>query len=414
MQALIIGYVWPEPASSAAGKRMIQILEFLIYNDFKVSFATPSARTPYMADLDAMGVETASIAVNDPDFDKFISNLDPALVIFDRFMMEEQFGWRVAKICPNALRILDTEDLHFLRKSRELEFSGKASGPSLELAKREIASIYRCDFSLIISEVEMEILLNEYKVPSNLLFYLPFLHNEITGDGIGLPSFESRKDFICIGNLRHAPNIDAVLYLKEKIWPLINKTLPEVQMHIYGAYAPQKIDQLHDPKSGFHIKGRAPNAEEVVINARVSLVPLRFGAGLKGKLTEAMICGTPSVTTKVGAEGIISSMDMPWSGRVTDDAVEFAAAAMELYTSEKKWTIAQNNGFKIINSRFLKEKFYNVFTEHLNLIFKNLHSHRKQNFVGAMLMHHRMKSTYYLSKYIETKSELEKLQIHKN
>ncbi len=408
MQALVIGYVWPEPASSAAGKRMIQLLGLLRFNNYKVTFATPASPTPFMEKLESHGIETAAIAVNDPDFDKFIANLHPALVVFDRFMMEEQFGWRVAKICPDAVRILDTEDLHFLRKSRELWFKGKLADSHSELAKREIASIYRCDLSLIISEVEMDLLISQYNVPPTLLFYLPFLYEEIFEAEQNLPLFDSRKDFICIGNLRHAPNLDAVLYLKETIWPMIHKQLPTAQIHIYGAYSPERIDRLHDPKKGFYIKGRAANAQEVVKYSRVSLVPLRFGAGLKGKLLEAMICGTPSITTHIGAEGI--NGNLPWNGKITDDPNEFATAAIELYNSEENWNIAKSNGFDIINSRFIKEKFYPVLAERLKEVSEDLHSHRQQNFTGAMLMHHRLKSTYYLSKYIETKSELWKLQ----
>lgn len=408
MQALIIGYVWPEPASSAAGKRIVQLLDFFLHLNYKVTFATPATPTPYMADLKLRGINTAAIAVNDPNFDRFLNDLDPELVMFDRFMMEEQFGWRVAKICPDALRILDTEDLHFLRKSRELGFSGKSSSSQSELAKREIASIYRCDLSLIISEVELELLVNKYSVPASLLFYLPFMLDGIQNATHSLPDFDSRKDFVCIGNLRHAPNVDAVFYLKDKIWPLIHKHLPHAKLHIYGAYSTPKIDRLHDPKNCFHIKGRAVDAEDVVKNARVSLVPLRFGAGLKGKLIEAMVCGTASVTTNIGAEGL--NHHMPWNGEITDEPEEFAAAAIELYTCEEKWTQARNNGFKIINSRFSKDNFYTGYTERLKVIKENLEYHREKNFTGSMLMHHRLKSTWYLSKYIETKTELEKLR----
>src|SRR5690606_20087288 len=169
MQALIIGYVWPEPESSAAGKRMVQILNFLLDQNYRVTFATPAAPTAYMEDLKGMGIDIAAISLNDPEFDKFISALKPAVVIFDRFMMEEQFGWRVAKFSPDAIRILDTEDLHFLRKSRESSLTGKSTLRISELDLREIASIYRCDLSLIISEVEMELLLTQYKVPATLL-----------------------------------------------------------------------------------------------------------------------------------------------------------------------------------------------------------------------------------------------------
>lgn len=408
MQALIIGYVWPEPASSAAGKRMVQLLELLLDNNYKVTFATPAASTSFMADLDSIGIRSENIAVNDPRFDKFILELQPSIVVFDRFMMEEQFGWRVAKQCPDAVRILDTEDLHFLRKNRESQFSGKQKTKHSALASREIASIYRCDQSLIISEVEMKLLTTQYKVPRELLFYLPFLHEEIIQSENDLPTFEARKNFIFIGNMRHAPNIDAVIFLKEKIWPLIFKELPDTEMHIYGAYASSKIDRLHDPNLGFHIKGRAENAGVVVKNSRVSLVPLRFGAGLKGKLTEAMICGTPSVTTSIGAEGINGSL--PWSGTITNDPEEFAAAAITLHENKEIWKIAKNNGFEIINSRFSKRSFAPLFIARLIEITQGLTTHRDNNFTGTMLMHHRVQSTYYLSKYIESKTELERLR----
>ena len=93
------------------------------------------------------------------------------------------------------------------------------------------------------------------------------------------------------------PNIDAIRWLKNEIWPLVRKQLPTVNLRIYGAYLPESILQLHQPKEGFLVLGRADNAKEVLGEARVSLAPLRFGAGIKGKLVDSMICGTPSVTT---------------------------------------------------------------------------------------------------------------------
>ncbi|WP_317130381.1 glycosyltransferase [Antarcticibacterium arcticum] len=412
MQVLVIGYVWPEPASSAAGSRMMQILEFLLSTGYTVSFATTASRGPWAFDLSNLGITTAQIELNSSSFDEYLKGLNPTLVIFDRFMMEEQFGWRVNKICPDAIRILDTEDLHFLRNFRELEFKGKAgygNSGSSDLAKREIASIYRCDLSLIISEAEMQLLISEFKISPTLLFYLPFLFEDITASHISeLPAFENRKDFISIGNFRHAPNVDAVVYLKEAIWPLIHKQIPDAKMEIYGAYPSARIEQLGDPKFNFNIKGRVKDAAEVVRKARVSLAPLRFGAGLKGKLAEAMINGTPNVTTSVGAEGMNGSLD--WNGVITNDPEEFANAAVNLYNAPREWQQAQNRGFEIINTRFTKKVFYESFRERLSKLELELSKHREANFIGAMLMHHRVKSTYFLSKYIEIKNELEKTE----
>ncbi|MGM0391345.1 MAG: glycosyltransferase [Bacteroidota bacterium] len=408
---LVIGYVWPEPNSTAAGSRMMQLLEFFISEGNTVTFATTASESIHRANLESLNISVVPIQLNNSSFDVFLRDLQPQIVIFDRFMMEEQFGWRVQAICPDALKILDTEDLHFLRNFRELEFKGKnpVSTKESELAKREIASIYRCDLSLIISEAEKELLKDDFNIPENLLLYLPFLIKKITSEEIAqLPDFEEREHFVSIGNFRHAPNTDAVFYLKQEIWPIIRKKLPDVQMHIYGAYPAGKITQLHDPKNGFLIQGWAKNASEVVKKARISLAPLRFGAGLKGKLIEAMQCGTPNITTSVGAEGIPGSLN--WNGFIEDSSEKFATLAVELYTSKITWKQAQENGFKILDTRFSIAGFYSIFQNRLEDLKKNLKQHRIENFTGAMLLHHRVKSTYYLSKYIEIKNKLLELK----
>lgn len=410
---LVIGYVWPEPNSSAAGTRMIQLLDFFQSEDYSVTFATTASENIHIEDLKILGIKTVKIELNNSSFDVFIQNLQPEIVVFDRFMMEEQFGWRVSKICPDALKILDTEDLHFLRNFRQDAFKNKNIHPALlkesELAKREIASIYRCDLSLIISKSEMELLEVQFNIPQNLLLYLPFLLNPITADTVmQLPGFEERQHFISIGNFRHPPNVDAVLYLKKEIWPFIKKQLPRAQMHIYGAYSTARITELHSTKDNFLIKGWATSALDVVKNAKISLAPLRFGAGLKGKLIEAMQCGTPTVTTNIGAEGMHGNLC--WNGSIKNTPEDIATAAVSLYTSEIKWNVAQKNGFNIINSLYSKSDFHEILHSRIKLLKEELKLHRQNNFTGAMLLHHRTRSTYFLSKYIEIKNELERLK----
>ena len=156
------------------------------------------------------------------------------------------------------------------------------------------------------------------------------------------------------------------------------------------------------------VQGWAKDASEVVKKARISLAPLRFGAGLKGKLIEAMQCGTPNITTSVGAEGIPGSL--AWNGFIVDSPEEFAAFAVELYTSKATWKQAQENGFEILDTRFSKSEFSSIFHQHLANLQKNLKQHRRENFTGAMLLHHRVKSTYYLSRFIEVKNKLSLLE----
>lgn len=407
---LIIGTVWPEPNSSAAGSRMLQLIEAFqkTYTDATITFASAAADSDFMFDVSSIGVQKKSIALNNTSFDEFVKGLNPNIVLFDRFMTEEQYGWRVNENCPDALLVLDTEDLHCLRNARQIAWKAGNNFENLNLnsdvAKREIASIYRCDLSLIISEVEMELLTSYFKVPRALLLELPFMIEPLKSDYIvQLPTFEKRENFVFIGNFWHEPNYNATLYLKETIWPLIRKQLPKAELHIYGAYGSQKVEQLHNASQGFIYKGRAENAFDVIQNAKVLLAPLRFGAGLKGKLIDAMICGTPNITTSIGAEGMYKSHPVP--GFISDNELDFAEKAIETYLNKEKWSTFQSSGFTIIHQLFNKEKLENTFINKLNELIINLDNQRKENFTGGMLKHQSMNSTKYLSKWIEEKNK---------
>ncbi|HAP69544.1 MAG TPA: glycosyltransferase [Flavobacteriales bacterium] len=405
---LIIGTVFPEPNSSAAGSRMLQLIELFQQQDWEITFASAAAESEFAVNLSEIGVKQVSIELNSSSFDGFVRELNPQAVVFDRFMTEEQFGWRVADNCPNALRVLDTEDLHCLRHARHqaLKENREFSNSDLlnEHAKREIASIYRCDLSFIISEYEMEVLKTVFKVDEALLHYLPFMLEPIseTDYNAWLP-FEEREHFVTIGNFLHPPNWDAVQYLKSDIWPLIRKQLPEAEMHVYGAYTTDKHRQLHSKKDGFLILGRVQDAMEVIGKAKVLLAPLRFGAGLKGKLIEAMQCGTPSVTTKLGAEAMHGNLQ--WSGAIADASEDFAQAAVNIYTDKSAWEVAQQNGVSIINQIYPKEKLGTAIIKRIADLQSHLEVHRQRNFIGSMIMHHSMRSTEFMSRWIESKNK---------
>lgn len=408
-EVLIIGSVWPEPNSSAAGTRMVQLIQLFKEEGWNVTFSCTASDSDHMIDLEAIGVSKKPILLNCSSFDLFIKTLQPTLVLFDRFMTEEQFGWRVAEHSPEALRMLDTEDLHCLRLARQNAFKAGKDFTHNDLlnemvAKREIASILRCDLSLIISEFEMEILQTTFRVDATLLQYLPlFVDSFSTKNQEENPAFEERNDFVFIGNFLHEPNWNAVQYLNSTIWPLIRKTLPESNLYIYGAYPPQKALQLHKPKSGFHVLGRASSAKEVISQARVLLAPLQFGAGIKGKLLEAMLYGTPSGTTTIGSESMCG--DFPWNGFICDDPQSFANQAVQLYQEEDSWKKAQENGYKIAKHRYLKSLYSEKFIHKITEVQHLLSQHRLNNFIGSMLQHHTMNSTKYLSRWIETKNK---------
>ncbi|MGE8186682.1 glycosyltransferase [Pseudomonas sp. NPDC086278] len=421
-KVLVIGYVWPEPRSSAASGHVMQILETFLQQGWDITFSSPAGTGEHRADLTALGIREVPIELNNASFDTFISQLAPDIVLFDQFMMEEQFGWRVEKYCPNALRVLETSDLQSLRHTRHQrlkdhlarsedinDFSAlfaPAMGEEFELmagtdlAKREIAALYRCDVNLMISEVEIELLVEQFKVSRNLLHWCPLM--------VDLPSsaptpFEDRAHFLSIGNFRHAPNWDAVLWMKTAIWPLIRAQLPTAQLHIYGAYTPPKATALHNPAKGFHVMNWAQDALQVMSAARVCLAPLRFGAGIKGKIVDAMLCGTPTVTTPIGAEAMHGAHR--WPGAVARTAQEIADHAVQLHEDQALWSNAQSLGQTLLADRYRQSEHGPALIEKLRYCQRNIAQLRNSNFTGSMLRHHHHKSTQYMAQWIEAKNQ---------
>ena len=387
---------------------MLQIIRLFQQQNWEVHYASTAAESPFAIDLESIGVKKWQAKVNNNGFDTFVQGLAPSIVVFDRFMVEEQFGWRVARYVPNALRVLDTEDLHCLRYARQLAVQENRTFKEEDLksdaAIREVAAILRSDLSLMISSFEMELLERVFKVDSQLLHYLPFMVD--AEDQRTLKPFTDRQYFVSIGNFHHAPNLDSVKHLKSQIWPLIREQLPNAELHVYGAYPTQQVLEMNDSKNGFLVKGRAENAFEVIGNARVLLAPLRFGAGLKGKLLDAIQCGTPTVTTSIGAEAM--NGELPWNGFVIDDVAEFAEKSVELYCDEKQWLEAQQKGFSILKQVFDKGLHSQSLLERIKTIQKSLTQHRSSNFIGKLLQHHTLRSTEYMSKWIEAKNRIGK------
>ncbi|MCC6182305.1 MAG: glycosyltransferase [Bacteroidia bacterium] len=408
MHVLFIGTVWPEPNSSAAGSRTLQLIEFFQSLNWTVSFASSASKSDFSFDLTGLNITEYHIQLNSHSFDTFIGNLQPNIVVFDRFMIEEQYGWRVSEFSPNSLRVLDTIDLHCLRIARQQAHKEKREFNTsdlleIDISKREIASVFRCDCSLMISKAEMEILRNVFKVDAELLFYLPFLIEELPVNYLTqFSNYEQRMHFVTIGNFLHEPNWNSVLYLKEDIWPIIRQQLKDVELHIYGAYPSAKVMQLHNEKEGFLIKGRAEDVKDVMMKARVCLAPLRFGAGLKGKLLDAMLYGTPSVTTDIGAEGMCD--DLNWNGYISNQPNDFAQKAIQLYQNKHEWELAQQQGVQIVNQVFNKKEHTTLWNENINFLLSNIVEHRRRNFIGSMLLHHTISGTKYMSRWIEAKN----------
>lgn len=421
---LIIGYVWPEPKSSAAGSHMLDIIQFFRLDNWQITFASAAALSIHRFDLNELGIDERIIELNSSSFDEFIQGLQPNAVLFDRFFTEEQFGWRVERVCPNAIKILDMEDLHSLRNTRHRllkekqkafskERDRQSVGPVLlvqqdlyqqmiqdELTLRELAAIYRCDLSLVISSFEMELLQSQFGVPADLLFYCPY-HSLSGLPHSRNPGFDQRQHFLFVGNFRHEPNWDAVLWLKYVIWPGIRQQLRQAELHVYGAYPPPKAMELHKPVDGFFIKGWVDDLILPTQNARLVLAPLRFGAGLKGKLFEAMKCYTPSVTTSIGAEGIMQADQ--WPGAVVDTAEDFITAAVSLYQNADNWWAAQRKfTYELLS---LNDDPFAELIRRVNTMEESLLLHRAKNLTGKLLRQEAIGTHKYMSLWIEAKNK---------
>ncbi|NVK32171.1 MAG: glycosyltransferase [Gammaproteobacteria bacterium] len=391
-KALVIGQVWPEPTSSAAGWNLINILQTLTQH-YEVHFTSAAAPSVRQADLSALGMQCHTIALNDSSVDSWLIALNPDIVIFDRFMVEEQFGWRVREACPDALTVLDSEDIHCLRLGRQ-----KDTAFDHATALREIAAIYRCDISLIISLHEQRWLQQTFGIPSQKLHYHPLTRTPIANP----PSFEAREGFTTIGNFKHPPNADSVRWLSE-LWPAIRAKLPEANLYIYGAYADHRAMQLHKPKQGFHIIGPVDDAQAAIAKHRVMLAPLRYGAGLKGKFLDAMATGTPAVTTTIGAEGIAAIEGFP--GGIADTDQEMIEAAVRLYRNAEHWQHAQQRAQTLLQTHFSSHQHQTALLSALDQAKSNLSSRRQQDFIGDMLRHQNHGYHKFMSRWIELKNQ---------
>ena len=398
---LIIGHVWPQPKASAAGEHMMHLIELFMDLEYSIHFVTAAQQPENYEDLNGLDVTTASIKINNDDFDEYLKNLKPDIVLFDRFMVEEQFSWRVKQQCPSALRILDTEDIHFLRKQRQENIKGKPTEVLSDIAKRELASMYRSDLSLIISEVEIKLLTEKYGIPKSLLFYLPLLSKQVELNN--MPPFEARKDVVFVGNFLHEPNWHAVQILKKEIWPLVRKKNTNIGLHIYGAYASDKHKQLQNEKERFYVHGYVNDLDGTLRNARLLVAPLYFGAGQKGKLLRAMQCGVPSITTQVGAEAM--QFEKAWPGLIEDDYNAFASALIDLYLGKNLWEEKQRNIEVLVNNHFQYDTYLNKFKEVIFTLREGVELQRSLNVVGEILWHHSLRSTEFMSRWIMEKNK---------
>lgn len=424
--ALILASVWPEKKASAAGLRTWNWIDFFLQEGFEVHLAS-AASLPAHLEVDFAHLSCHSLTLNDSSFDTWIATWTPTLCLMDRFIVEEQFGWKIKQSSPHTLRWLDTQDVHFIRAFRKelfqtqpekcfpldkLPLTQASSLKAEHTLLRELASFYRSDYVWVLSDAEQTFLTQHLGFPSEKIG-LTRLHYPSCPLVQELPSFEDRRHFCFIGNGRHLPNQDAVTLLKEKLWPPIRQKLPHAECHLYGAYPPAQWSAYHEPAQGFWVKGPTPDSSQTLQQYRVNLAPLRFGAGIKGKITDGWWSGTPALASPIAAEGM--SEALPWGGLLLDSWSPscWAQAAEKLYTEATTWKVAQQRGFDLIKTLYCQT------TEQLKLhqklsqqqLSRSLLSSHTQTlsvqsyWIEKLLWHQSLRSTEYFSRWLELKAK---------
>lgn len=401
--ALFFVYVWPEPASSAAGVRTRELMRALQAAGWKVSAVSPGGTSRFSEELNALGIETYTCDPNlSPATDSALGALPaPALVVYDRFVMEEQFGWRARSLWPSAVHIVDTQDLHCVRRAREKLAHAGASWEKIkkpttaELGEdllRELSSLYRADAALVVSSWEKE-LLESFTFPTQSLLHLPFPAETDAQP----PPFLERSGFCFLGNFRHAPNLDSVRWLLGEPWPALRQKMPNAELHLYGSYPPSEISQ-HKGKNGIYAHGPVADHRAALRKHRALLAPLRFGAGIKGKVLESWGTGTPVLGSPLTFEGMLAE------GLVANDEKSFVTAALALHEEGELWARQSELGKVALRATYEPNTLAENFLTFIAKNQQNLFANRESNLTGAMLRHHQSNSTKYFSRWIEAKN----------
>lgn len=399
-QAIYFVNLWPEPQSSAAGVRTHEISHFIQRLGYQVIGVAPGAMSQHSEAWEKTGVTTLSCDPNSSAATENLKTLSPDVVIYDRFYTEEKYGWRARELWPDALHVIDTSDLHCLRGARQKALAaGQDVGVGTivphddffdEEFLREMASLHRADVCLVVSKFEAE-WLERQGFEKKRVCHLPFSSK---ADAVLKPQTD-RRGYCFLGNYRHAPNVDAVRWLASELWPVLRKSLPSAELHLYGAYPTQAISQLHG-RNGIFSHGFVENHRQAIAHHQVLLAPLRFGAGIKGKVLEAWATGTPVLGTPLAFESMGSGFPE------FTDAAGFVDQIFNLQTP-KCWDENVERGLRQLENDFAREAIFNTFTEFVASSRKHLPEIRK-SLTGRLLRHHGAQSLKYFSLWIEEKN----------
>jgi len=349
-RVLVIEACMLTPDQDSGSMRTLAMLELMVEAGCKVTFVADNLehRQPYVADLQQRGVEvlfhpfvrsvTDVIAQRGREFD---------IILVARHYIAVAHADAIRQFAPQALFAFDTVDLHFLRAERLADLEGGAAAKSAAHARRdeELALIRRADVTIVVSSVEREVLAQ--LAPDAKVLLLSNIHDPLPG---GKP-FAEREGLVFIGGFQHPPNVDAVLWYAREVLPLLRERLPGVRTYVVGSKVPATIRALAAPD--LVVTGYVPDIAPFFTGCRASIAPLRYGAGVKGKVNLAMSYGLPVVATSAAVEGmhLASGED----AMVADEPRSFVESIARVYADEALWTKLARAGVENVRRHFSRD-----------------------------------------------------------
>ncbi|MBL8311769.1 MAG: glycosyltransferase [Burkholderiales bacterium] len=347
---LIVEACMVTPDHDAGSVRLFNLLRLLVNAGYHVSFVADNldGDPKYAAMLSRIGVETLHgkfagsvrrvLRERGPELD---------IVMFCRHYIASQYVSSCRTLAPKAKVVFDTVDLHFLREEREASLHANAAMKQAAAKTRaiELGVIAQSDVTLVVSEFEKKLLADI--APRSCVEVVSTMQPLVPSPA----AFGPRRGIVFVGGFRHPPNVDAVTWYACEVLPILRGMLPDVTTSIIGSNMTDGVRVLAQP--GLDIVGFVDDTTPWLNAARVSIAPLRFGAGVKGKVNEAMNHGVPVVATACAIEGmhLVADRDV----LVADDAAGFAAAIARVYNDERLWNQLSAAGRENLRQHFSPE-----------------------------------------------------------
>lgn len=350
---LIIDHYVPKYDQDAGSYWMFCFARDLSRSGYRVLFWPDNlyAEQPYTEDLQQLGIE---VLYGFQRFDRFLKDYGRFIdiVVLTRQHIAIKYIDMVKRYVEHAKVVYRMPDLEYLREKRKAELEGKKEllKASREVYEREFYLFDRSDVVIAISKEEKDMLLAER--PGKRIEIIPHPMDKITPVS---KSFEERKDLLFVGSM-HPPNEDAILYYSQDIFPLIQKKLQNIKLYAVGSNPSKRLqDMKHE---SIIITGFVKELFPYFDKCRVYAAPLRYGAGVKGKIVEAMSFGLPIVTTSIGAEGL--NLKHGENVLIADSGEDFADSIVQLYNDKDLWMKLSLNSQKFVESRFSQETFFQL------------------------------------------------------